>query len=294
MPLPTQSDWKLRTRSLTLSVRTLLMGIVNITPDSFSDGGAYFDPRAAVDHGLRLLDEGADLLDLGGESTRPNATPLSSKDEQARVLPVLQAILKLRPDAVLSVDTYHAATAQAALAAGAEILNDVSGLLWDEAMAAVLAEAKPGVILMHTRGRPQEWASQPGLAPDEVMLTVIAGLTRSLTLARQAGIAEATLVLDPGFGFGKIGAENLTLLARFAELERFSLPLLAGLSRKRFLVAHRALPTPEEREQATSAAHVAAVLAGAQILRVHEVARARIAAELADAVRKAQTPAVRT
>ena len=162
--------WRLRTRAPELGRRTLVMGVVNITPDSFSDGGAFLDRDAAVEHGLRLLDEGADLLDLGAESTRPgsaagteSAPAVSAAAEQARLLPVLEGILRARPEAVVSVDTYKAATAQAALAAGAEIVNDISGFGWDAAMAGVCAEAGCGVVLMHTRGRPEEWRRRRSL-----------------------------------------------------------------------------------------------------------------------------------
>ncbi len=283
--LPRQKrTWQLRTRNLPLGERTLLMGILNITPDSFSDGGAYLDQRAALDQALRLLDEGADLLDLGAESTRPNAAPLSPDQEQARLLPVLEAVLRARPQAILSIDTYHSATAKAAIEAGAEIINDVSGLLWDPAMAAVIAGHRPGAILMHTRGRPQQWSSLPALTPAEVLPLVLEGLAYTLHLAAEAGVPRSNVVLDPGFGFGKLGVANFTLLAHFADLQQLGMPLLAGISRKRFLTAHLAAATSAEREQATSAANVAAILAGAHILRVHDVAAARTAAHTADAI----------
>ena len=247
------------------------MGILNVTPDSFSDGGQFFSPEAAVNQAFKLLDEGADLLDLGGESTRPNSIPISPAEEQARILPVLGAILKARPEAILSIDTYHSETAAAALDAGAEIINDVSGLLWDPQMAALLAKEKPGAILMHTRGRPQEWSTLPPLTSDEILPLVLSGLAHTLALSHAAGIPSETIVLDPGFGFGKIGPENLTLLAHFADLHQLGYPLLAGLSHKRFLTAHLANPTPEDRLQATTAANAVLVQAGAHILRVHEL-----------------------
>jgi dihydropteroate synthase len=279
-----QLAWQLKTRTLPLGERTLLMGIVNITPDSFSDGGQFVSPTAAVDHSLRLLEAGADLLDLGAESTRPGSTPISAAEEQHRLLPVLKELLRVRPDAILSVDTYHAATAEAALAAGAEIINDVSGLLWDAGMPAVLARHHPGTILMHTRGRPADWPTQARLAAAEVLPCVRDGLARTLALAQAAGIEAATIVLDPGFGFGKLGAENFTLLNGLAELHALGRPLLAGVSRKRFLTAHLAQPTVEERRDATSAANVAAVLAGAHILRVHDIVAARLSAQIADRI----------
>lgn len=278
-------NWRLRSRSLALGQRTLLMGILNVTPDSFSDGGLYLAQDAAVAQGLHLLDQGADLLDVGGESTRPGADPVSQEEEQARILPVVRAIVEARPDAVVSVDTYHAATGESALRAGAEIINDVSGLLWDPAMASVLHAARCGAVLMHTRGAPRLWSGLPALPNDEVLPLVISGLARSLQLAEAGGIDRSSIVLDPGFGFGKRGEENFVLLAGMAELQRFNLPLLAGVSRKRFLTAHLTQPDDQVRRDVTIAANVAAVLAGAHILRVHDIAAGRAAASFADSLR---------
>lgn len=279
--------WRLRTRVLSLGRRTLLMGIVNVTPDSFSDGNLFLNPRAAHDHALRLLDDGADLLDLGGESTRPNATPVSFADELERILPVIRSVLKSRPEAILSVDTYHAETARQALAAGVEIINDVSGLLWDPSMAAVLAEARPGCVLMHTRGAPRMWSTLLPLPHAEVVPLVTSGLAYTLQLAREAGIADDQIVLDPGFGFGKLGEENYTLLAGFEQFQQFEKPLLAGVSRKRFLTAwleQRPTEFAAIRENASSAAHAAAILGGAHLLRAHDVVAARAAAQVADSL----------
>jgi dihydropteroate synthase len=290
------THWKLRTRTVELGRRTLVMGIVNITPDSFSDGGAFFDPDAAVVHALELLDEGADLLDLGAESTRPGsraggaAPAVSADEEQARLLPVLKSILKARPHAVVSVDTYKAATARAAVKAGAEIVNDVSGLKWDAEMAEVCAEAGCGVVLMHTRGRPEEWRGQAKMDADEVMATVRAGLSESLKVAAAAGISPHAVVLDPGYGFGKRFEENFSLLGRQAELLELGRPLLAGVSRKSFLgralaPLYGGVDAPvEARETASVAALVASILCGASIVRVHAVSAAREAACVADAV----------
>ncbi len=288
-------------RTLELGRRTLVMGIVNVTPDSFSDGGRFFAPEAAVAHALELLDEGAEILDLGAESTRPGsraggaagtalAPSVSAEQEQARLLPVLEGILRERPRAVISVDTYKAATARAALKAGAEIVNDVSGFLWDSEMDAACAEFNSGVILMHTRGRPEEWRAQPELGPDELLATVRAGLAASLATAAAAGILPETIVLDPGYGFGKGFEGNYSLLARQADLLSLGRPLLAGVSRKSFL--GRALAPlhggsdapPEARETASVAALVAAILHGASIVRVHAVRPAVEAARIADAV----------
>lgn len=278
-------DWRLRTRTLALGTRTLLMGILNATPDSFSDGGQFLDPRAALDHALQMLDDGADLLDLGGESTRPNATPVSPAEEQARVLPVLRAVLAARPNAILSIDTYHTETARLAVESGAEIVNDVSGLLWDEAMAATCAALNCGAILMHTRGRPQEWHTLPALAPAEVTPLVLRELRARADAALAAGIHRDAIVLDPGFGFGKALDENVPLLAHLDALHALGYPLLIGVSRKGFLrAALTQTESPHALQDATTAANTAAILAGAHILRVHDVRPAREAAAIADRI----------
>ena len=197
---------------------------------------------------------------------------------------VLRVLRKLRPEAVISIDTYHAATARAALDEGVEIINDVSGLLWDPDMATVLAAERPGAILMHTRGAPRMWATLPPLPHEEVLPLVLSGLTHTLTLASDAGIPPATIVLDPGFGFGKRLDENFVLLRQFAALAQFGLPLLGAISRKRFLVAHIPHPTPTNRLETTCAGNVALILAGAHLLRVHDIHAARTAADTADAI----------
>jgi len=292
----TNAHWRLRSRSLELGQRTLVMGVVNITPDSFSDGGSFLEPEAAIAHGLKLIDEGADILDLGAESTRPgshaggpNAT-VSADEEQARLLPVLEGILRARPEAVLSVDTYKAVTARASLAAGAEIVNDVSGFTWDPAIAEVCAEFGAGVVLTHTRGRPEVWRAQPQLELDALLLTVREGLAASLAVAQRAGISTDSIVLDPGYGFGKRFGENYSLLAQQAELLALSRPLLAGLSRKSFL-GHTLAPlfggepaSTAARENASVAATTVAILNGASIVRVHSVRPAVEAARIADAI----------
>ncbi len=285
--------WQTRTRSLPLGERTLTMAILNLTPDSFSDGtGRVPTAEEATERGLRLLDEGADILDLGAESTRPNATPLTSGEEQARLLPTLGLIREARPDAVLSVDTFHAGTARYAIEAGAEIINDVSGLLWDPAMSGVLGSAvpPPGVMLMHTRGNPREWSQMSPIAPGAVPDLVREGLRERLAAAEAAGIPPGNVILDPGFGFGKIDDENYSLLAGLENLRGLGRPVLAGISRKGFLAKTVAdalgggRPGMHERLHATLAANTAAVLAGAHILRVHDLGPAREAAAIADAV----------
>ena len=257
-----------------------------VTPDSFSDGGQFLQVEAAVQHAHHLLDAGAAILDLGAESTRPNATAISAEEEQGRLLPVLEAIRKARPEAILSVDTYHASTASAALAAGAEIINDVSGLTWDPRMAGALAAADPppGLVLMHTRGMPSEWKRLPRLHPNVVAPLVREELRTRLQAAVTAGIPLDRIVLDPGFGFGKLGPENYPLLARLDALRTLGRPILVGLSRKGFLAHASPSTAAATRLHATVAANTAALLAGAHVLRVHDVAAAVEAAAVADAI----------
>ena len=302
MPFTPRShyDWHLRTRTLALGKRTIIMGILNVTPDSFSDGGHFYSPQhapeRAVAQALKLLEEGADILDIGGESTRPNAAPLTPDEEQSRILPVLESILKEKPTTILSVDTFHAATAHRAIQAGAEIINDVSGHLWDPDMSKSCAQSGCGAILMHTRGRPQDWPNLPPLTPEAVLPLILSDLTERLEAATAAGILRNKIVLDPGFGFGKRLDENYSLLAHFDELQRFNLPLLAGVSRKSFLartisqhpslsvLLEGATPSMDDRLHATTAANVAAILAGAHILRTHDVRPAVEAAAIADQI----------
>jgi dihydropteroate synthase len=284
MPFARRSpyDWKLRTRSLSLGERTLVVGVLNTTPDSFSDGGAFATPAAAIEHALAMFEEGADIVDIGGESTRPGKhEPLSASEEIDRVVPVLKSVLRHRPDSILSIDTYKSETAAAALEAGAEIVNDVSAFLWDEAMAGVCAAAGCGVVLMHTRGRPEEWRALPNLEPKQVVPHVKQALQQRLYEAQKAGISRERIVLDPGFGFGIILEQNYSLLAGFEDLTNLGQPLLAGVSRKSFL--GRAL-APGQRGSASLAAVTATILAGAHLVRVHDVRESREAAAIADAI----------
>jgi dihydropteroate synthase len=289
------ASWQLRTRSLALGERTLVMGIVNVTPDSFS-GDGELDRDRAVEQALRMLDEGAAILDFGGESTRPGSQEaLTDQQEQDRVLPVLEAVLAGRPGSVTSMDTYRAATARAGVAAGAEIVNDVSGFLWDPAMAEACAELGCGVVLMHTRGRPSEWKTLPPLADEAVTPLVLRDLAERRDRALAAGIAPERIVLDPGYGFGKAFDANYPLLAAQDTLLALGHPLLAGVSRKSFLgrtlaVTRRGVDAPADaREAATIAATVAAVLNGASIVRVHNVRPAVEAVTIADAILEARS-----
>jgi dihydropteroate synthase len=267
------------------------MAIVNLTPDSFSgDGVASGGVEGGIAAAVAAVDGGADIVDLGAESTRPGAEPLTEGQEQVRLLPVVEGLLKARPGAIVSVDTYHASTARAAAMAGAEIINDVSGLLWDEAMAEAVASSRGGLVLMHTRGNPKDWRHQPALKPSEVLPLVMRGLREQLVFAHAAGVAMQSIVVDPGFGFGKLGGENFVLLAGLERLHELKYPLLVGLSRKGFLgeavrgLQAEVLPVAEARLTASVAGNVAAVLKGAHVLRVHDLQAAREAAIVGDAV----------
>jgi dihydropteroate synthase len=281
-------QWSLGARALELGKRTLIMGIVNVTPDSFSDGGFYLDSGKAVDHALQLLDEGADIIDVGGESTRPGAraVTVSAEDELRRVLPVITALKKQRPNAVISIDTYKASVARAAVNAGAEIVNDVSGLRWDNQMARTIAEIKCGAILMHMRGRPEEWRTLP--PPGDIVLLVKRELREWAEAAVLAGARRERIALDPGFGFGKNFEQNYPLLGRFQELQSLGFPLVAGTSRKSFLGRTLAKDGKDaavaDRLYGNLAAHTALILKGAHILRTHDVKAAEEAARVADAI----------
>ncbi|MBX9457417.1 MAG: dihydropteroate synthase [Rhizobium sp.] len=268
--------WKLaHGRWLTLGPAGLLMAIINVTPDSFSDGGINLATTDAIDNALRAVDEGAAIIDVGGESTRPGAAEVSAEEEQARVLPVIAA-LAAQSDVILSIDTYRASTAERAIAAGAHIVNDVHGLQRDPELAGVVAASGAGVCIMHTgRGR----RKLPDVIEDQ-----FAFLNGSLAMARGAGIADDAIVLDPGFGFNKeTPAENIELMARFGELHALGLPLLAGTSRKRFLgsVTGR---EPSDRDVATAATTALLRRLGAAIFRVHNVAINRDALAVVDAI----------
>jgi dihydropteroate synthase len=304
-------QWNLGSRSLELGKRTLIMGILNVTPDSFSDGGQFFDRDKALEHAERLLDEGADIIDVGGESTRPGARVdagavakpdakqagpklavagvVSGDEELKRVVPVITELKKRRSAAVISVDTYRSAVARAAVGGGAEIVNDVSGFRWDPQMTKTVAELKCGAVLMHMRGRPEEWRSLP--PPGDVVLLVKRELKEWAEKAVLAGVRRERIVLDPGFGFGKSFDQNYPLMARFGELQSAGFPLLAGTSRKSFIgrtLASGGQDAPvEERLFGTLASETALILKGAHIIRTHDVKAAVEAAKIADAILRA-------
>ncbi|HET8667186.1 MAG TPA: dihydropteroate synthase [Terriglobales bacterium] len=330
--------WKVGSRVLELGRRTLVMGIVNITPDSFSDGGRYYNPDHAIEHALGMLEEGADIIDIGGESTRPGARvvpqaeqivsvsdpamgsgsasgqdcvataagvetelqhqravpppAVSAEEELRRVLPVIRQVRRAVPQAILSVDTYKAEVARQAVEAGAEIINDVSAFRWDPLMAQTVARSGCGAILMHMRGRPEEWRNLPSIRGEELLELVASDLREWATAAEQQGIRREQIVVDPGFGFGKNYFENYPLLARLGELHRLGYPLLAGTSRKSFIGrtvgrGGESAP-PTQRLYGTLASVTASVLAGAHVVRVHDVTPAIEACAVADAVLSAQ------
>jgi dihydropteroate synthase len=286
-------EWNLGNRSILLGKRTLLMGVVNVTPDSFSDGGQHFSRESALQHALQLVEDGADILDIGGESTRPGAKvgngsfSVSEQEELDRILPVIKDLKKQRPDVLLSVDTYKSGVARAAVEAGADIVNDVSGFQWDPMMVKTLAGLKCGAILMHMRGRPDEWKTMPAITQDVVVL-VKRELRDRADAAVMAGLKRERIVLDPGFGFGKRMEENFPLLKRFQEFHQLRYPFVVGVSRKSFVgraVARNGKDAPiADRLYGTLSAETALVLLGAHILRTHDVRATADAVRVADIV----------
>jgi dihydropteroate synthase len=285
----------LRSRELQLGERTLIMGILNVTPDSFSDGGKFLSHDHAVGHALQMLEDGADIIDIGGESTRPGApvseTGVPAEEELRRVLPVMEDVLRERPGSIISADTYKSAVARSAIGVGAEIVNDVSALRWDPLMAATVADLGCGVILMHTRGRPDEWRKMPP-SPD-IVAEVKADLKTWSGAALTAGISQDRIVLDAGFGFGKNFEQNYPLLARLGDLHDLGFPLLSGTSRKSFIgrtLARGGRDAPmDQRLYGTLATVTAAVLQGAHIVRVHDVKAAAEAVKVVDEILSAGT-----
>jgi dihydropteroate synthase len=263
---------KLPSRTLTFGERTLVMGVLNVTPDSFSDGTKFLQPEAAIEHALAMESAGADLLDIGGESTRPGSAETPASEELNRILPVLEA-LRGRLKIPISVDTRRFTVAEVALRAGVEIINDVSGLKNDPRLAEVAARHRVPLILMHMRGEPR--SMQQGPFARDAIKDVLQGLRKSLAVARKAGVAKSQIILDPGIGFGKSYAQNYELLEKLPQLAKLGYPLLVGTSRKGFLgatLARGGKPAPpEERIWGTAATVTASILAGAHIVRVHDV-----------------------
>lgn len=261
------------------------MGILNITPDSFSDGGRHLDVDRAVDAGLRMVEAGADILDVGGESTRPGAESVGADEELRRVLPVVEGLAR-RTSAHISIDTYKAVVAAAAVERGAAIINDISGLQYDQALGGVAARTGAALILMHTRGRSREMYERAVYA--DVVSEVTTELQEAIDRATAAGVKREALVIDPGFGFAKAPVHSFTLLARLPELARLDRPILSGPSRKSFLKLAIGERSPEGREWGTAAAVTVSVLMGAHILRVHDVAAMVDVIRVADRTRALQ------
>ena len=274
---------KLASRALVLGERTLVMGVLNVTPDSFSDGGKFLDTPRAIEHALAMESAGADLLDVGGESTRPGSSGTPAKEELARVLPVLQGLrgaLKIP----ISIDTQKFEVAEAALDAGAEILNDISSLKSDPRLAELAARRRVPLILMHMRGEPR--TMQKARFARDVVRDVTQGLRKAISIARKAGVAKSQIILDPGIGFGKSFAQNYELLEKLPLLAKLGYPLLVGTSRKGFLGATLARDghpaPPQDRIWGTAATVTASILHGAHIVRVHDVAEMVQVARVAD------------
>lgn len=307
-------DLQIQGRKIRLGERTLIMGALNVTPDSFSDGGLYLDPARAVEHGLELVRQGADWIDVGGESTRPGSRAVSAEEELRRVLPVIRSLRRKLRSTPISIDTTKADVAEKAAQAGASILNDISGLRFDSRLAEVGRRYKTPLILMHLRGRPETMQTMP-FAKD-ILRSLFRGLAWSIERALAAGLTRAHLIIDPGLGFGKSRAQNFEILAHLKKLRRFSLPILVGTSRKSFVQAVAGgarldgeAPSGSQKgggttvywpmienlkEQAArtlqtgdAAAVVTSILGGAHIVRVHDVAGVLPAVRIADAVLQA-------
>jgi dihydropteroate synthase len=273
--------WRCRDRELPLDERTLVMGIVNVTPDSFSDGGMFRDTAAAVAHGLRLLEEGADILDVGGESTRPGSDPVGPDEERSRVLPVVEGLRREAPEALLSVDTRRAAVAEAAVSSGADIVNDVTAGI-DREMFRVVAAAGAGLVLMHMQGEPKTMQVDPRY--DDVVGEVRAFLRERLDTAVAAGIGRDRLAVDPGIGFGKNLQHNLDLLHSIGSFRELGVPVLAGVSRKRFIGELSGVDDPAGRLEGSVAAAVWCATQGVDVVRVHDVGPTVRALRVAEAI----------
>ncbi|MBW8884458.1 MAG: dihydropteroate synthase [Planctomycetia bacterium] len=266
------TTWRLRTRTLEFGRRPLVMGIVNVTPDSFSDGGQFFDPAIAVPHALRLIDEGADILDIGGESTRPYAAAVPLEEELRRVVPVIESVHRQRPDAILSIDTSKAAVAGEAMRRGAEIINDITGLAGDGEMTELAASSGAGVVVMHMQGTPQTMQDEPRY--EDVVGEVHEFLRERRDALLEAGIDRQRICLDPGIGFGKTNTHNITLLANCRRFHDLGCPLLVGHSRKAFIGKLIGDKTAD-RTAGTIGGALALTAQGVQIIRVHDVAAVR-------------------
>lgn len=284
--VPVTREWKIARRSLTLGERTLIMGVLNVTPDSFSDGGQFYMPEQARARAEQLIEEGADIIDVGGESTRPGAEPVTAEEELRRIVPVVEHLAK-NIEISISVDTTKREVARAALEAGAEIINDISALRFDFYIADEVAKAGAGLVLMHSRGTPATMHRLPPVP--EILEEVTRSLRSSIAMAARRGVPARQLVLDPGIGFGKSPEQNVELIAGLAEFARRfrEFPILIGTSRKSFIGRLLRGAPIEDRIHGTMASVTAAVLNGADIVRVHDVRAARETVRVADAIRRA-------
>jgi len=263
--------------------RARIMGVLNVTPDSFSDGGDYFDTAKAVRRGIEMAGYGADIIDVGGESTRPGAAEVSAAEEMARVVPVIKKLSK-KVGALISIDTRKAIVAEEAVKAGAGMINDISGLVHDPAMAKVAARYKVPVIIMHMRGTPLDM--QKRAVYRSLIADIISSLKKSITLARRAGIKSNRIIIDPGIGFAKKAVHNLIILNRLAEFKKLGYPICVGVSRKSFIGKVLGIKDPLMRSAGTLAANIVALVNGADILRVHDVKEAFQALKMAESIAK--------
>ena len=282
-PTAPAAVWRVRSRQLSLD-RPLVMGIVNVTPDSFSDGGLHATTDPAVAHAERLVEEGADILDVGGESTRPGAEPVSADEEMARVIPVLRALRERHPQVVLSVDTVKSETARSAIDEGVDVVNDVSGLRLDARIAPLVARNGAGLVLMHSRGAVAEMARYDHATYANPVAEVARELVAAVERARAGGVPDECIALDPGVGFAKRSEHSVAVLGGLRGLGALGFPLVVGASRKRFIGEITGEKQPAERVHGTNGAHVAALALGARIFRVHDVRAARQALDVAWAV----------
>lgn len=275
-------ELSLGNKILNLSSRTHLMGVLNVTPDSFSDGGMFFKPKRAIERALIMAEEGADIIDVGGESTRPGSEPISKEEELKRVLPVIRQVIK-EINIPVSIDTYKSEVARQALDAGAEMVNDISALRFDPDMRKVVSEYDVPVVLMHIKGTPKNMQDDPSYT--DVIQEISDYLNQSKELAEGAGIADEKIIVDPGIGFGKRAEDNLKILKNLKDLTHLGRPILLGVSRKSFIGKVLDLPT-EQRLEGSLASLAVAILNGANILRVHEVKESKRVAQMVDAILK--------
>jgi dihydropteroate synthase len=273
-----------RSRAITLGKRTLLMGILNVTPDSFSDGGLYFDREKAIEHGLRMVEEGADMIDIGGESTRPGSKPIAPEEEVRRVIPVIEALAK-RVDVPISIDTCKSGVARRAIDAGAEIINDISGLHVDPGLAGVAAREDIPLVLMHIRGTPE--TMQKDVHYDSLLSEILLSLKESIQTAESAGVPPGQIIVDPGIGFGKTLEHNLLIIKHLPELRVLGKPILIGTSRKTF-IGKILNADVSERLEGTLSSIAIAVVQGAHIIRSHDVLQTKKTIAVADAIRQAE------